>query len=790
MKRRSWTSVILGVALVCFLCSLVLPLMRGESPIDLGLDLAGGLVVHYRPDFTSRLDSFDSLSEEELLGLAKEIIHDRLQRRLNIIPEVVVRSDQQIVVSIPGDQDSQRVLDTVGRTYLLSLRMVLAEYREAGHGLFPYQGRFLDLAPAQLSGHMLDQRTIEVVSEGSYTSDLSSLTPRVAFRFSPPHDQAFADLTSANIGRQLAILIDDQVQWVGVIASEIDGVGTLGGGYTMDEAREVATMLRSGSLPLSLKVADISAVGPSLGQELQQLGWVALLFSYTGLGVLLTVAYHHRGWLLLVGLLSLVFLLVSLAGLAAACSLTLDLVGIAGLILSVGMGMDAFLIVFENLERKLTGPTSGKTRGQGLVRGLYSLAGEGRTLLHANATTLIVILLLLSSDRLHSFALFLLVGIFASLLTIMVTRQLLQRFWRPNQGRENHFLSWLRRGKVGVFRWRYGYLAILILALGVIGTLLLADGSEGRGLELGADFRPGSQLVISADEPQQLGDAVEELRLTLPNFKIRHQRIGEPEQILSLLSITGGTAAQELSLAMVTEVLDDEAVEIKSLHAIDERVSSTRLFRSSSVLVLSFGFLALYFLFQQLVERLVFSRTIAGGTLSTRLLVFSGVLLAVLSDLGVVLMVMAIFGIHLNLPVVAAMLTIIGYSVNDSVVLWSHIQQSWSQRHRREGCASVQQVVSTSVDNVLSRACLTSLSTMLPAIAILVLGITPLVDFAWVIIVGTVAGTCSSLFIVGNFAVRALEREQEMQESQKSAPITDRGGSGLIMSEASDTVLK
>jgi protein-export membrane protein SecD/preprotein translocase SecF subunit len=769
MRKTVWISIVLGLAVVCFLTALILPLTQGKTPIRLGLDLAGGLVVHYRPDFSSRLESFESLSDDELLGLARDIIHDRLERRLRCLPEVVVRSDQQIVVSIPGGHDTQRVLDTVGRTYHLSLRLVESQHPkpDGDPELFPYQGRLLELAPAQLSGHMLDQRSIKVVQGDGYGGDLDLLEPMVAFRFEPPHDQVFAEMTASNVGRQLAILIDDEVQWVGVIANEIDGVGTLRGGYSREQALEVATMLRSGSLPLSLEVASVAAVGPSLGQELQRLGGIALALSFTGLCLLLGVAYGHRPWMLVAGLLSLAFLVLGLTGLAALGGFTLDLAGIAGLILSIGMGMDAFLIVFEKLEHTLCRGSRDqeRTRGEGLVQRLYAFAGEGRTLLHANATTLLVVLLLLRSERLHSFALFLVVGIAASLLTIVLTRQLLQRLWRAAPTRTSPALDWLRRSSPGVFRFRRAYLALLLLGIVTTVALLIIPGAQLPGLELGADFRPGSQLVISADSSEQLDAAVDTLRQALSQ-NVRCQRLGDPETPRALLTISAGKGSPMLDLVSLQETIEGSGAGIESLHAIDARASALRVLQSLAVLALSFVCLALYLVAQQLVERLVFAQSLAGGSRRARLLVFAGVLTAVICDLGVILMVMALFGLDLNLPVVAAMLTIVGYSVNDSVVLWSHIQQRWSQRHQPDAPSSALEVVSSSVDRVLSRAVLTSLSTMVPALTILGLGMTPLIGFAWVIVVGTAAGTCSSLFIVGSFAAHALAREARPDHAQ------------------------
>jgi SecD/SecF fusion protein len=760
MSKINWKSWLTLLPIIYFIVQLTLPLLQHRSPIDLGLDLAGGVVVTYRPDFSSRLDAYADSSEQELLALAKETIRNRLSRNLNAVPDVVVRSDKRIVVSLPGGHDYQRVLETVGKTYHLTLRLVLDSHGRPlpGKELFAYQGRFLELAAAELSGDMLDEGSIRVDSGGH---SLDALGPAVLFRFSPPYDQAFADLTGDNIGRQLAILLDDQVEWCGVIESEIDGYGLLRGGYSLDEAHEIALMLRS-SMPLSLLVESVSAVGPGLGEEIYRLGCQSLLLSLLGLTLLLGLAYLHRVRLLAIGLISLAALLISLAGLAATFDLTLDLAGVAGLILSIGIGMDAFLLVFESLESRLA---ESPKLGRLAIRAIYSVRGEGRTLFHANVTTLVVILLLLGSERLRSFALFILVGVSASVLTILLTRQLLSATGSRLPRRGPDLLHWLRRCNLGLYRLRQPYLIILVLSLIVTAAMTIGGGVPA--LELGADFKPGTQLVVSVNDEEQVDTALHRFGKRHPEIDSRYQRLGESEDARYLVTISAELSDAQ-DVAELQSIFGTDPLRIDSLSTIDGRVSSSRLLRSSSVLVLSFLCLAIYFAGQGIAERIFFSRSAPTSSLSTRLWVFAGILVAVLADLAVVVVVMAHLGIAISLPVVAAILTIIGYSVNDSVVLWSHIQSHWIIRKAEEDSGSPLAVVTSSVDRILSRTLLTSLSTMLPAVTILLLGLTALADFAWVMIAGTLAGTLSSIFIVGAFTRKALANEQGASVTEKT----------------------
>lgn len=783
------------VVIIVFAASLILPLLRGQSPIDLGLDLSGGVIVTYQPDLTNRLASHQDASTAELLELAKETLVSRLYRQLETQPDVVIRGDQRIVVSLPSHRDSREILQLMGKTYHLTLRLVESRHPQpfADRELASYRDAYLELAEAEFSGDMLDERAIRVETGAAGSLDSGLDGARVSFRFKSPHDAAFADFTTRHVGRELAILIDDRVEWAGIIESPIAGSGVLQGGYTLEEASEIAMMLRAGTLPIPLEVESLSAIGPSLGQAMKDLGVAALVWSLIFLAGLLVVAYLHRRRLLFAGLLSLAFLLFSIAGLVAALGLTLDLVGIAGLILSVGMGMDAFLIVFESLERKLDAfsPDELTQHQDRIVGALYGFAGEGKTLFHANATTLLVVALLFATERLASFALFICVGILASLLTIVFTRWLLrQRRGLPSPSALG-FLSRLRRLRPRVFRLRKLYFALL-MSFVLVGGLLLTPLGNGTSLELGDDFKPGTQIVILSSNEASIETALDELAERWSDVTWRHQRLGEAADGRYLITVgkpltttlaesaaIPAEASATLSPENLAAIFVDHAVELESIASIDDRVSSRRLLQSLSVFALSFACLGLYFMvLQGPLDRLFgwHRRTAA----RTRWRIFLGITLAVVTDVLVVLTFLALGRIPINLAVIAALLTIVGYSVNDSVVLWSHLQSQAVERG-----ASIVEQVTKGVDQLLSRAWLTSLSTMAPAIAILAVGLDPLADFAWTIIVGTVQGTLSSLFIVGSFAVRALATDPGRRTSRSTVriPASTAGSTRLSQGE-------
>ncbi|MEM9557860.1 MAG: hypothetical protein AAGC60_26620 [Acidobacteriota bacterium] len=749
--------------------SLLQPLAEGGSPFDLGLDLSGGVRVTYRPDFDRVPDRLAELPRAELLAMAKETLSGRLVHRFDTLPDVVVRDDSKIVVSLPGEHDQRQVLETLGETYRLTFRRALAVHdvrpdastADEATLIRSYEGRWLELGAELLDGSQLDPRSIRVLSPAQDSFDNLGQGATIGFAFRPPFDESFAEITRDSIGGTLAILLDDRVEWAGRVEQEIRGDGVLRGGYTVDEATEVAGLLRAGQLPVSLAVEGLSAVGPTLGQEVLDSGRAALLWSAGLLALVLLLAYGHRPALLLTGWVSLASLLFFTLGMIAALGLTVDLVAIAGLVLSIGMGMDAFILVFEALERRGLGgrPAEIARSPLGRVRQIYGFRGEGRTLVHANATTLLVVMLLFLPDRLQSFATFLVVGLVASLLTLLVTHGLLtscaRQKWLEDTGRPS-LLGFVRRARPGVFRLRHLYLTGLVVFL--VGSALTLDARGGSWLQLGSDFRPGLEMHVELPRGGEIEPLVADWQNRHPGLEARYRtfepgttEVGAdaPNYLVTLEGEPWQGSESAETIAALAADLGARGATLREMSSVDARLSAERMLSSLSVLLLSFLLLGFYLRFvQHRIDGWLSPRARihkAGGR------IFVGTVLAVVLDVAVVLTALALLSVPLGLPVIAALLTIVGYSVNDSMVLWSHL----SRPGRSSDDGGITQRINEGVDRILSRAVLTSLSTLAPAVVVLAIGLEPLRGFAWAVVFGTIAGTLSSLFVVASFAAPA-----------------------------------
>ncbi len=787
----------------------VLPqIIQGKLPINLGMDLSGGVIVSYRPDFSLVGSAYSGKNENEIMQVCKDIITDRLQRKLNISPDVFINNNNNLVVNIPSVKNYDQVLDIVGKTYRLNFRLVLEEFADSTGkpGLFQYEGSFYRMSEPYFTGDQLDLGSIDVNPPDSENPNSCA----VSFTFKPPHNREFSVFTKNNIGKQLAILLDNEVELAPVIRGSIEGNGQITGGYTMEEAKNTAILLQSGALPVSLEVESLSEIGPSLGESVRQKGATAVLLSIILFIVFIFFAYSGRVWLMVNGVLSLLFLSFMMILIMAALHITLDFYAIAGLILSIGISMDAFIIIFENFESSLNNFTPNQIAlfNDKIVKETYSFKKEGRILFHSIISTFVVISMILFADRVKYFAVSMVAGSLASILTILFTRKMLLLTKRMAPYHGWSILDKIRDKKFGIFRFKRTYLILTIIAIIASSAILgLSFFSKTKLLHLGADFKPGTQVTIDFDKSskESLNKLLTELKDSFPNTDIKSQEIklksnSVMRQLITInmpiqssergmgiasvdttkkeIGIHGGApSVREDSLAnpretesMITRAFLSKIAKannatLLSINSIDSKLSASRFFTSISIFVLSFLFVGLYlFVFQGAIDSL-FMR---GSDIIIRTHRHEwaawGIFLALIHDFSFMIITCWIFQIDIDLTIVAAIISVIGYSVNDSIVLWAHIQ---NMANKSPGIQP-QAIVSSSIDSILSRSILTSIATMIPIFSIFILNIQELIPFAIVILIGTFFGALSSIYIVGHYALKTL-----VPKIEKTLPVPD-----------------
>ncbi len=369
--------------------------------------------------------------EKEMMGIkqsatdqALETIRNRIDQFGVTEPVVVKQGDNQILVQLPGVKDPQRALDLIGKTAQLEFRLVDEENMSKlqrggpppeGSQWFTEKRRNRETDATMTTSILLKKQTVltgdlltdaRVKVGGEFTND-----PYVAIEFNSEGARIFDRITGENRGKRLAIVLDDVVYSAPVIQERITGgVASITGGFSMNEAKDLAIVLRAGALPAPVKVVQNITIGPTLGQDSIKRGIEAALLG--GLLVMLFMVYYYR----LSGIVANIALLLNVLFLLGAFSIiqaTMTLPGIAGIILTMGMGVDTNVIIFERIREELK---LGKTV-RAAVEGGYSKAWL--TIIDAHVTTLITscVLFIFGTGPIKGFAVTLSIGILINLFT-------------------------------------------------------------------------------------------------------------------------------------------------------------------------------------------------------------------------------------------------------------------------------------------------------------------------------------------------------------------------------------
>ncbi|MFQ5834664.1 MAG: protein translocase subunit SecD [bacterium] len=387
----------------------------GEK-IHLGLDLVGGMHLVLKAD-TSKLPPGENVKDAVATGL--EIIRNRIDQFGVGEPTITRQGDTKIVVDLPEIKNPQSAEALIGKTALLEFKLVDedGDINRALKGdvppgdeiLYNSQGTpYLLKKETLLSGRAIKDARVEIGQWGQ---------PYVALDFNAEGADKFAEITGKHVGERLAIILDDVIKSAPVIKTRITGgKAVIEGNFTIDEANELRIVLKSGALPVPFDTIQKTVIGPSLGRDSIRKGLLSGIIGMTCVLVFMGIYYKKAGLIADSALLlNLLFLLGALAALKA----TLTLPGIAGIILTIGLSIDANVIIFERIREELRGERAPRSAvDAGYDRAL-------RTILDANITTLIVALVLFQfgTGPVKGFATTLSIGILISLFTaIVVTR--------------------------------------------------------------------------------------------------------------------------------------------------------------------------------------------------------------------------------------------------------------------------------------------------------------------------------------------------------------------------------
>jgi preprotein translocase subunit SecD len=414
--------------------------------LNLGLDLKGGSHLLLELD-ASKLDS--SVNVADAIDRAIEIIRNRVDQFGVAEPLIAKQGDRWIVVQLPGIKDPARAKELIGKTALLEFRIVdngpdlnniiqklqdkgarldeidkypeIAKMVPAGYAIFPGKEEkyYLLKSTAELTGATLVNAKVELGGQMGY--------PHVSLEFNKDGGRVFAQVTGANIDRNLAIVLDGVVQSAPVIRSRIpDGKAIIEGNFSMEDAKFLATVLRAGALPAPVKVIEERTVGPSLGEDLIRAGITSALVGSLLVVMFMLIYYGFEG---LIANVALGINLFVLMGIMAYFHFTLTLPGIAGIALTLGMAVDANVLILERIREELA---AGKTTRLAVDAG-YSRAFT--TILDSNLTTVIAAIFLFQfgTGPIKGFAVTLTIGLAISLFTsVLVTKMIYDFLLKEN----------------------------------------------------------------------------------------------------------------------------------------------------------------------------------------------------------------------------------------------------------------------------------------------------------------------------------------------------------------------
>lgn len=592
--------------------------------------------------------------------------------------------------------------------------------------------------------------------------------PDVEFRFTDAGKQAFQDVTrdvaqrglalqlpgvpAQSVLQHFAVALDGRLISVATIDPQqfsdgIDGENgaVIEGGFTIQSAQDLANLLQLGALPIGLKLISQSQVSATLGKQALHEGLVAGAVGLLVVAIFLIVFYRALG---VIATGALLIYAIYLFALIKLVPITMTLPGIAGLILTIGVAADANIVIFERVKEELrAGKSVPAAISTGYKKGLTAI-------IDANVVTVMTafILFMLATAGVKGFAFMLGVGTLVSLFTaVMATQAILTTL-----GRTRVFSSPAAVGAhIAGARWRFDFMGASKWFFSMSGLILLigALAIGGKGLNFGIDFTSGTRVTTALAQPASEG------------------------QVRSLLEANGVTDAkiqrvdnQELGRNVVqisTEELQPTQVQrLKS--RLDAAFGGTSNFSSSSVGPTFGQTVANNAIVAIIASLLVISAYIA---LRFQWKFAVPVLIALMHDILITGGIYSLTGREVTSATIAALLTILGYSLYDTIIVFDRVRENMPRMPR----AAFSQIANRSMSEVLTRSLATSFSTALPILALMLFGGETLKDFAFALLVGVISGAYSSVFIATPVLTAWKEREP-VYEARRARIAAQHGG--------------
>ena len=590
----------------------------------------------------------------------------------------------------------------------------------------------------------------EIIADARQDFDTNKVNqPIVSMTMTSNASKQWEKMTSENVGKQIAIVLDDFVYTAPNVPSTISGGSTMisGGNMTIEEAQDIATVLKAGKLPAEARMIESAVVGPSLGQESIDRSINSFLLAIALVLIWMMVYYGRAG---LYADVALVVNILFIFGILASFNAVLTLPGIAGIILTIGMSVDANVIIFERIKEGLN-----KKKGlkQAVEEG-FSIKGALSAIIDANITSLLtgIILYVFGTGPIKGFALTLMIGIATSLFTaIFITRLLIDG--ATTKGKDLTFNTNLSKGwfqNINIEFLRKRKIAYVISGAIIIGGIA---SIVGIGLKQGVDFKGGRTYTVRFDKAMNATEVAETLKGafgTAPEvktygannqlkittaFKIEETSKEVDEEVQNALYtglqpyLTEGTTYEDFKPGFEKAEGQNGIMSSRKVEpTIADDIKTSAIYAVLGSLLVVFLYILLRF------RKISFS-------LGAVIAVFHDVLI-VLGIFSILYKVMP-FDMEIGQSFIAAILTVVGYSLNDTVVIFDRIRE-FAGIHTKWAYT---EVVDKALSSTLGRTINTSLTTLLVMLAIFLFGGDSIKGFMFALIVGVLVGTYSSLFV-------------------------------------------
>ena len=732
MKKSRGIAVLLLTAIVtvffCYVAAVGIgPTGTGSAKnINTGLDLAGGVSITYQAK--------DSNPSKEDMS---DTVYKMQQRvsQYSTEAQAYQEGSNRITIEIPGVSDANAILEELGKPGSLYF---IAQTDDDGNQNFTTgdseSGYVLARSIDEIkeAGSVVLEGTDVADAEGGAYQDSTTSAQQYAVSLTLTKDgkTKFAEATKANVGKQIAIVYDDQVLSAPNVNEEITGgKAQITGMSSTEEAQNLASYIRIGSLSLELTELRSSVVAAQLGEEAIATSVKAGAIGLVIVMLIMIIAYRVPGLIASVALILYTTLMLITLN---AFDITLTLPGIAGIILGIGMAVDANVIIYARIKEEIAAGLS----VHGAIKSGFSKAFSA--IFDGNITTLIAacVLMWLGSGTVKGFAYTLAMGIVISMFTALVVSRFVINAVYAVGIRDPKFYGVAKKRKAWDFvgkRKFFFVLSIILILCGPVGMLIHSNVIGDKAMNYSLEFSGGTSTTVTFNKEMDIKEIDSEVTPVVE--EVTGDKNVQPTKVQGTNQVVIKTRSLNLSEREALNKALEKNFDVDTSLITSENISATvssEMRRDAIVAVIVAAiFMLLYIWFRFKDIRFA-----------------SSAVLALLHDVLVVLAFYVISRTSVGNTFIACMLTIVGYSINATIVIFDRIRENMRGRKKVED-EKLKEIVNTSVTETLTRSIYTSLTTFVMVAILYIMGVSSIKEFAAPLMVGIIGGAYSSVCITG-----------------------------------------